>query len=54
MMVFDKMIRAVRKRRHRNPLFGHIGDEISKNREKKYTGLQGGIKRSFAANLVLN
>jgi hypothetical protein len=26
-------------------LFGsHIGDEISKNRKRKYTGLQGGIK----------
>jgi len=22
------------------PLFGHIGDEISKNRKRKYTGLQ--------------
>ncbi len=30
-----KVIRKVRKRRHRNPLFGHIGDEISKNRKKE-------------------
>jgi hypothetical protein len=27
-----KVIRKVRKRRHQKPLFGHIGDEISKNR----------------------
>jgi hypothetical protein len=30
----NKVIRKVRKWRHRNPLFGHIGDEISKNRKK--------------------
>jgi hypothetical protein len=43
------------KTRHQNPLFGHIGDEISKNRgEKKYTGLQEGMKLSLATNLVLN
>jgi len=24
----NKVIRKVRKRRHQNPLFGHIGDEI--------------------------
>jgi len=29
-------------------LFGHIGDDISKNREKKYTGLQWGIKIQFS------
>jgi hypothetical protein len=52
---YNKVIRIVRKRRHRNPLFGHIGDEISKNRQKKgYTGLQGGMELSLAANLVLN
>jgi hypothetical protein len=47
----------VRQRRHRNPLFGsHRGDEISKNRRQKYTGLQGrGMKLSLAAkNWVLN
>ncbi len=43
-VVFNKVIRKVRKRR----------DEISKNRKKKYTGLQGGMKLSLAANLVLN
>jgi hypothetical protein len=35
-------------------MFGHIGDEISKNRGKKYIGLQWGMKLSFATNLVLN
>jgi hypothetical protein len=35
----NKVIRDVRKRRHRNPLFGHIGDGISKNGKKKVTGL---------------
>ncbi len=44
----------VRKRRHWNPLFGHMGDEISQNREKEYTGLQGGMKLSLAANWMLN
>jgi hypothetical protein len=44
----------VRKRRHWNPLFGHMGDEISQNREKEYTGLQGVMKLSLAANLMLN
>ncbi len=27
--VYSKLIRKVRKRRHRNTLFGHIGDQIS-------------------------
>jgi len=49
-----KVICKVRKRRHRNPLFGHIGDKISKNREKKYIRRQRGMKLSLAANLVLN
>ncbi len=36
-------------------LLGHIGDKTSKNRgKKKYTELQGGMKLSLAANLVLN
>jgi hypothetical protein len=47
-------MRKVRKRQHQNPMFGHIGDEISKNRKKKYTGLQWGMKVNLAANLVLN
>jgi hypothetical protein len=29
-------------------------DEISKNRGKKYTGLERGMKLSLAAKLVLN
>ncbi len=42
LMCFIKVIRKVRKRRHRIPLFGHIVDEISKNREKKgTTGFNG-------------
>jgi hypothetical protein len=36
------------------PLFGHIGDEISKNRKKMYTWLQRGMKLSLAANSMLN
>jgi hypothetical protein len=50
----SKVIREVRQRRHRKPLFGQIGDEISKNRKKMYTGLQRGMKLSLATNLVLN
>jgi hypothetical protein len=50
----NKFICKVRKRRHWNPLFGHIGDEISENRKKKGTlELQRGMKLSLAANLVL-
>jgi hypothetical protein len=34
-------MRKVRKRQHWNPLFGHIGDEISKDRGKSTLGLRG-------------
>jgi hypothetical protein len=30
-----KIIHKVKKRQHQKPFFGHIGDEISKNRGKK-------------------
>jgi hypothetical protein len=44
LMGFIKVIREVRKRRHPIPLFGHIVDETSKNREKKVLiGLQWGV-----------
>ncbi len=36
-----KVIRKVRKRRHPNPVFGHIGDEISKNSGKSTLGFNG-------------
>jgi hypothetical protein len=49
----NKVIGKVRKTQHCNPLFGHIGDEISKNREKEYTGLERRMKLSLAAKLVL-
>jgi hypothetical protein len=41
----------------RGPLFGHIGDEIFKNRNIYiyiYIGLQQGMKLSLGTNLVLN
>jgi len=44
----------MKKRWHQNPLFGHIGDEISKNKKKRYTRLQQDMKFSLMANLVLN
>ncbi len=50
---YNKVIRKIAKRRHRTPLWSYR-DEISKNRGKKYTGLQRGMKLSLAANLVLN
>jgi hypothetical protein len=31
----NQVIPKLRKRRHRNPLFGHMGDEISKKRKTK-------------------
>jgi hypothetical protein len=42
------------KRQHQKPFFGHIGDEISKNRGKKYIEPQGGMKLNLVANLMLN
>jgi hypothetical protein len=53
----NKVIRKVSKDGTGTPclvLFGHIGDEISKNRGKKYTELRQGMKFSLALNLVLN
>jgi hypothetical protein len=40
-----KVIHKARKRQHQNPL---IGDEISKSRGEKYTGLQLGMKLRFS------
>jgi hypothetical protein len=45
----NKVTRKVRQTRRWNPLFGHIGDDISKNSKKKYTGLQRGIKIQFSS-----
>jgi hypothetical protein len=54
--LIKKVIHKVRQRWYWNPLFGHIGHEISKNgrKKKRYTRLQLGMKLSLAANLVLN
>jgi len=53
----NNVIRKVRQRRHWNPLFGHIGDEISKNREKKVhwasTGYEIQFSSKFGAKLSL-
>jgi hypothetical protein len=40
-MIDNKVICKVRKRQHLNCLFGHIGDEISKNRGKSILGFNG-------------
>jgi hypothetical protein len=54
-MVFNKIIRnSQEKTAPESHVWCHIGDEISENREKKYTGLQGDMELSFAANLALN
>jgi hypothetical protein len=37
-----KVIGKVRKRRQQNPMFGHLRDEISENKENKYTGASRG------------
>jgi hypothetical protein len=39
----NKFICTVKKRQHRNPLFGHIGDEISKNKKKTTLGFNGAL-----------
>jgi hypothetical protein len=45
-MIFLK----VRQRSHQNSLFGHIGDEISRNmQKKKETALQGGHETQFSS-----
>jgi hypothetical protein len=36
------------------PLFGHIGNAISKNRKNKYTSLQECMILSLTSDLVLN
>jgi hypothetical protein len=36
------------------PLFSHLRDEISKNKENKYNGFQQGMKLSLITNLMLN
>jgi hypothetical protein len=41
---------VVLKSQHRNPVFDHIGDEISKKSEKEHTGLQQGLKLRLAPN----
>jgi hypothetical protein len=56
-MLANKVIRKVRQRRHWNPLFGRIGDEISKNKEKKVhwasTGHEIQFSSKFGAELSL-
>jgi hypothetical protein len=53
----NKFIRKVRKRRHWNPLFGHRGDEISKNRKKKgilgFKAYETQFSSKFGAKLSL-
>jgi len=44
----NKVICKVKKRQHRNPLFGHIREEISKNKKKKCIGLQHSMKLKVA------
>jgi hypothetical protein len=54
---YNKVIRKVRQRQHRNPLFGHIGDEISKTRIIKVhwasTGHETQFSSKFGAELSL-
>jgi hypothetical protein len=50
----NKIICKIKKRQHQNPLFDHIGNEISKNREKMYIRVQLAMKLSLGRNLVLN
>jgi hypothetical protein len=56
-LVSIKVIRKVRQRRHQNPLFRHVRDEISKNGEKKLhwasTGHQTQFNSKFGAKLSL-
>jgi hypothetical protein len=44
----NKVVHKVKKRQHWNPLFGHIRDEIFKNKKKKCTRLQRGMKLKVA------
>jgi hypothetical protein len=38
---YIKVIRKVMKRRHRKPLFGHVGDETSKTGQESTIGFKG-------------
>jgi hypothetical protein len=51
---YNKITCKIKKTWHRNPLFSHIGDEISKNTKKKTLGFKGGMKFNLVTNLVLN
>jgi hypothetical protein len=48
-----KIIHKVQKKTLKPPIWS-IMDEISKNKEKMYIGLQWGVKFNLAPNLVLN
>jgi hypothetical protein len=49
----EKFIHKVQKKTLKPPIWS-IMDEISKNKEKMYIGLQWGVKFNLAPNLVLN
>jgi hypothetical protein len=56
-MVFLRTVKlSVESGKHSigTPCLVNIADKISKTKEKKYSGFEGGMKLSLAANLVLN
>jgi hypothetical protein len=48
----NEVICKIRKRQHQNPLFGHIGDEISKNKEKKIHRVLTRLEIQFNSKFV--
>jgi hypothetical protein len=49
-----RVIRKVRKTRHRNPEFGHTQGEIQRKPAKKYIRIQGPMKLKKPPILVVN
>jgi hypothetical protein len=54
MLVYNRLIRKVRKTHHQNPEFGHTEGEIKKKPAKKYISIQWGMKLRKPSILVVN
>jgi hypothetical protein len=54
MLVYNRVIRKVRKTQHQNPEFRNTQGEIKKKPAKKYISIQGGMKLRKPSILVIN
>jgi hypothetical protein len=54
MLVYNRVIRKVRKTQHQNPEFGHTRVRFKKKPAKKYISIQQGMKLRKPSILVVN